>query len=103
MQNPPHLLLADSQRLEAGQYVADSARPPLLVFALEAQYLVSLDARFRSGLTTRFPAPWLEACTTVFPELRQPFGHRGPRHPECPRHVLLPCAAQSLFADSQFD
>src|SRR4051812_32974591 len=59
VQNPPHLLLADSQRFEAGQYVADSARAPLLVFALEAQYLVSLDALFRPRLTTRFPAPWL--------------------------------------------
>lgn len=42
VQNPPHLLLRNAERLEACQYVTNPPRPPLLVFLLQRHHPLAL-------------------------------------------------------------
>lgn len=103
VQDPPDLLLADTQRLEARHHVADAPRPPRLVLLLELEDLVADRAclqRTQTALAS-FAAPGLECTGTVFPELRRPLLHGCDRHPVRRCHILLRRSLQPLLNDEQ--
>ena len=77
VQDPPYLLLAHAQRLEAREYVANSPRAPRLVLLLELDDLVTHRCRLRPAKAGLASALGLQGTRTVFTDQRRPLVHRG--------------------------
>jgi hypothetical protein len=100
VEDAPYLLLRDTECLEAGQYVPDASRSPLLVFALQPDHLFTND---------RIRCPWCSGSTTLrlqrrrtlLPERCRPLLHRRCRHPERLRDVGVRRAFHSLLDHQQ--
>lgn len=101
VQDPAHLLLADSQRLEPRQHVTNPTRPPLLVVLLELDHPVSYRARLRRAKPGLASTLGLQRARTVFADQRGPLLHRPCRHAERRRDVFDRRALQTFLHDQQ--
>jgi hypothetical protein len=102
VQNAAHLLLRDTECLEAREHVPNPACAPLLVLTLEPDYLFP-DWRCLERPQSRFAhlgALGRERRGAVSTKRGCPLRHRCHRNAERPRHVLLRCPLHP-FLDHQ--
>jgi hypothetical protein len=101
VQDPPHLLLAHSEGLEASQYVTNPASPPLFVFTLERHYAVALDRVCRLRRSASTTALRLQPGWPLGPEHLHPLRDRCLRNTERLRDVVLPRSAEPFLHSRQ--
>lgn len=102
VQHPPHLRLADPDRLEADQHVADPAAPVLRVRPLQRQHRLAPWVFLRRPfLRTR---PLRKQClVSALGESLSPQRHRRLRQPEGPAHVAHRGARLQLLQHPHLD